>query len=363
MKRIVAVVVAGIIGVSVGYAAEPILEFKLNVPELIKTVEQIVPKEAQADPAFIAQMASVRALKISYSYLFLYPDSDFNTLPVLMVSSTDPMALKNLFVKDGLLSAYFDQITPSQYKIKSEFLTDEALAGLPLDKYRVWLGRKFLLFAPISIVESWQAGATRPMGSRVVKTAATLQSQKHVFTCAVQIKENIKTTDWKKVSSKLPIPSGSESGMVTGVGVDLISEMSDAFSTIESFAFGFHLGDNKQRVIEYTQRFRNTANVAGLYKQITQGKAGGDEPTNLMEVLARFITSDSVKMVPALNGKSLSLQLSWKPEADQQVMESIGGYLMGKVMGAAMGDMDGMGNMGDMDGTMTIEINDESSDL
>ena len=329
---------------AVSHAAvnEPFLELRLSVPRILKTLELIVPEEAKADEAFTSTIKSVRDLNLSSAYLFLYPDEDFKSLPILMVTSPEPSALQNLLAQDGILSAYFDKTTSSSYKVKAEFLTNEALEDLPLDEYRIWISKKTLLFAPISTVKSWKTGVPKPMASRVAKTAATLQTKGLAFACAVQIPEEISTTDWDDISSELPIPAGEESDIITGVGSELISEMSDAFSTIDSFAFGFQLGANKQRVIEYTQQFRNSANVVNLFKNITQGRAGTGEPTDLIEVLSHVIQSDAVTMSPTLNGKNLSLKLSWAPAADQTVLESIGGYLMGKVMGAAMAGMEGM---------------------
>jgi hypothetical protein len=341
-QRAIAIVTILIATVTYASATEPFLELELSVPRILRTLERIAPEEAKADAEFTAKMTLIRDLNLGSAYLFLYPDQEFKFLPVLIVRSPNPLALQNLLTKDDLLARFVEKTADSSYKLKAEFLTEEALAGMPLDEYRIWATQKTLLFAPISMVDSWKAGAPQPMASRVAKTAATLKAQGHAFACAIQIPENIKDKDWKDVSSELPIPAGEQSAMITGVGTDLISEMSDAFSTIDSFAFGFQLGANKQRVIEYTQQFRNSANVVKLFKNITQGRAGTGEPTDLIEVLSHVIQSDAVTMSPTLNGKNLSLKVSWAPAADQTVLESIGGYLMGKVMGAAMSGMEGM---------------------
>ncbi len=361
IQRAAAILSLLICAVSHAAVNEPFLELKLSVPRILKTLELIVPEEAKADEAFTSTIKSVRDLNLSSAYLFLYPDEDFKSLPILMVTSPEPSALQNLLAQDGILSAYFDKTTSSSYKVKAEFLTNEALEDLPLDEYRIWISKKTLLFAPISTVKSWKTGVPKPMASRVAKTAATLQTKGLAFACAVQIPEEISSTDWDDISSELPIPAGEESDMITGVGTDLISEMSDAFSTIDSFAFGFQLGANKQRVIEYTQQFRETANVVELFKQITTG--GTDEATDLIDILANVVKSDSVKMVPTLKGKALSLQLSWDPSADQDVIESIGGYLMGKIMSAAMGGMEMTMGSSDDDGPVnTVHIPEPNID-
>ncbi len=338
---------------------EPFLELKVSVPLALKTIERIVPAEAKADEQFQAQLSSIRELKLNNAYLFLYPDAKLGALPILLVTSQDPAALPALVAANGLLGGYLQKVTGSSYKLSPTLLESEGTSDLPLAEYRLWVSKKTLLFAPRALVASWSKGAPKPMATRVAKTAGALQSKHHALVCAVQIADDIGKKDWDKVADELPIPGGGESAVLTTVGSDLLGEMSEAFSSIESFAFGFQLAENNQRVIEYAQQFRAAADIAALFKQITKGSATGDEPTSLIAALASVMQSDNVTMTPMLSGNNMSLKLAWAQEADETVVQSIGGYLMGKFMSAAMGgmgmSMSSSGNDGPLETRYTTE--------
>ena len=319
---------------------EPFLELKVSVPLALKTIERIVPAEAKADEQFQAQLSSIRALKLNNAYLFLYADAKLGALPILFVTSQDPTALPALVAANGLLAGHLEKVTGCSYKLSPTLLESEGTSDLPLDEYRLLVSKKRLLFAPRSLIASWSKGAPKPMATRVAKAAGTLQSKQHALVCAVRIADDIGKKDWDKVAGELAIPGGEQSDMMTTVGTDLLAEMSEAFSSIESFAFGFQLAENNQRVIEYAQQFRAAADIAALFKQITKGSATSDEPTSLIAALASVMQSDNVTMTPMLSGNNMSLKLAWAQEADETVVQSIGGYLMGKIMGAAMGGME-----------------------
>jgi hypothetical protein len=320
-------------------AAEPFLELKLNIPRALSSVVGVAPEEAKTNAVFQAKLDFVRDLKLSNAYLFLYPDADFESLPILMVTSADPTALPALVAETGLLHPHLDKVSANSYKLKPELLTDEAMEDLPLDEYRVWITKNTLLFAPISIATTWAKGAPKPMTTPVAKTLAALQSKNHALSCAVRIAKDIEETDWDEVSGELPIPAGEGSDVIATVGSEMLAEMSEAFSSIESFAFGVHLASDGQRVIEYAQEFRAAADIAALFKKITQGGNDNEDPSDLISILASVILSEDIAMTPALQGNHMSLKLAWAQESDESVLQAVGGYIMGQLMRAAMGGM------------------------
>lgn len=320
---------------------EPFLEFKLNVPRALQVIDRIAPPEAAEDQAFQAKIAAVRELDIASGYLFLYPDEEYGSLPLLMVSSPNADAFQELVAPDGLLGPHLEKVNASSYKVKPQVEEGEHSSDLPLEEYRLWNTGKLLLFAPVSIVKSWKKGSPKPMASRVAAAVAALPSEQHVISCAVCLPEDIGATDWDEVASELPIPAGEQSDVLATVGSEMLAEMSAALSTIDSFAFGFDLdGADNVRVIEYAQRFRDTADIATLFAQITQGSTDADEPTDFISLLGSVLQHEGVTVTPALSGSSLSLKLAWSEPADEAVVQAVGGYVMGRVMEAAFSGME-----------------------
>ena len=336
-------IIAAMVASSLATGTEPFLELKLSLPRAIQTIERIAPPEAEKDEAFQAKMATARDSGIASIYLFLYPDEEHGSLPLVMASSPSPDALKELVAPDGLLGPHLEKSTASSYKVKPPPPSEdgEEPTDLPIEDYRLWVSSKLILFAPVSIVNSWKQGAPKPMASRVAKAIAGLPSKQHVISCAVCLPEDVGEKDWDEVATELPIPEGEQSDVLATVGADMLVEMSEALSTIESFAFGFDLaGEDNVRVIEYAQQFRDTADVATLFKQIIQGSGETDEPTDFVSLLCSVLQSESVSMTPALDGNNLSLKLAWSKAADEAVVQAVGGYVMGKVMAAAFSGMD-----------------------
>ncbi len=336
--------VALALGSSLAVGTEPFLELKLNTVRALQAVEKIVPPEALKDEEFLAKLATARDLRLGNAFLFLYEDEDFGSLPVLILQGQDAEALQALVAADGPLGPRLEKSTSTSYKIKppppEEGEESEEDDSVPIEEYRVWVTGELLLCAPMAIVKSWKAGAPRPMASRVAKAVASLPSKQHIIACAVQLPDDVGEKDWEEVAGELPVPAGEQSDVLLTVGSELLDEMSDAFSTISSFAFGFDLaGTNNTRVVDYAQRFSADADVSNLFKQIIGSGGDSESPADLIAVLRNVMQMDGVNVTPGLNGNDLSLKLAWDQPNDETVVEAIGGYLMGRVISAAMGGM------------------------
>jgi hypothetical protein len=148
-------------------AGEPFLDVVINVPQMLLAAEKSMSNGEDG------VLSALKQCGVSTAHIFLYPDEEFEIVPVVVLDGTTRAALTHLLDGAGLLAPYVEKISVGIYRLKeapTEPESEDDIDGksqLSAGRFRIWLLKEGAIIAPVSIVKSWKQGATRPMATSV----------------------------------------------------------------------------------------------------------------------------------------------------------------------------------------------------
>jgi hypothetical protein len=315
-------------------AGEPFLDVVINVPQMLLAAEKSMSNGEDG------VLSALKQCGVSTAHIFLYPDEEFEIVPVVVLDGTTRAALTHLLDGAGLLAPYVEKISVGIYRLKeapTEPESEDDIDGksqLSAGRFRIWLLKEGAIIAPVSIVKSWKQGATRPMATSVAKLAAQMHVEKGLLAVAVTIPETFGEKVLEDIEENSTLQDNPIAGQIAEVGVSILGDMFGSLRKVKTIGFRLGLGAEDERSVAYVQQFRKQSDAAAAYRQLKGGEASADAE-GMISTLLGIVEDGSTTSRFGLKNDRLIMSVRWQPENDEVVMSA----LMEPIMEMMMGEM------------------------
>ena len=352
---------------SVAAQDEPYLELRLNVPNVIKAVDRAklkAEKEAAADAAELgievddamlvedgpgaasevgamepeAFLTIIKGLNVETAHLFLYPDKEFQTVPVLLIKGVKQSEVEALLAAQGLIGDVLERVGPGFYKFKEDPMEKEAAeededSSIPTDRFRLWIRKDSAIVAPVSVLRSWNAGEARPLSTAVGKLGTGLSTDTSLLSLAVRLPETL-SKDLDKGLKENPLLAGTGSEDITDLVAQMLASVVDPLTKVKALGLRFSIREDESRLATYVQWYKKPLDAQTALKTLQAGTASQDAD-GIVSTLLEIAEDEATRTSHSAKDGMLRVNVAWTEEKD----EVIGGILMGAIMEMALGGM------------------------
>jgi hypothetical protein len=308
-------------------APEPLIYLNANLALLRKFTESYMPAENK-DLGHRIATAIYDALRPEQGHVFLYPDPEYQFLPVLLVHFPKQVGLKDALIKKGVLAQFMEPSTAGSYRIKSGGAVRKHKSDFPIDIYRVWLFEKSAVFGPVRLSHLWSGGEKALLSSAIVKFAESVR--KPASLAAMSFHTGDIQDGWEKsITDPLSQNPDPQVAQIAAMAGSALSTLTQPFRQINSLAIGFQIGPQKKRILSYVQEFRRDVDGDRIYQQLKTGvwedMETGDFVLNLVELLNDRRLDSTVDF----ESNRLSIDLTWSQEEDESILHSLADATIG----------------------------------
>jgi hypothetical protein len=314
----------------------PLIYLEVNLAMLRKLAENNIPAEKK-DFSYQIAAALFDSLHPERGHLFLYPDPNYQILPVLMVQSNRRAGLKEALIKKGILSQFLESAEEGTYRIKGDAITAAKKSDFPIDLYRIRFFEKSVVFGPTTLSEIWEAGAEALLSYRIVRFADHVRKPADLAVMSFRT-EDIQEGWEKNITQSLAQEPDPQVAMIAGMAGNFLSRLTEPFRQINSLALGFKVTADEERILSYAQEFRNGVDGAGMYKQLKAGTWEDPETEGLVLNLTELLNDERLESNISFEKNRLAVELTWFAENDEGIYRSLTeatiGYLFAQSMGS-----------------------------
>jgi predicted Zn finger-like uncharacterized protein len=300
---------------------QPLIYLDMNLTLLRKTIENHIPEE---NKNVGYQMATViwESINPERGHLLIYPDREYQFLPVLLVQSSGSKGLKDSLIKKGILNQFLEPLTEGTYRIKKEAVAAAGEGDFPIDIYRVWLFEKSMVFGPTTLSHIWTGGHEVLLSSRVTQFADL--ARKPGSLAVVAFRTGDIREGWEKsITQPLAQDSDPQVAMIAGMAASVLSNLTEPFKQINALAIGFKFSGARKRILSYAQEFRKGVNGAKIYKQLKKGAWQDLEAEGLVLNLVKLLNDERLDNHIGFEKNRLSVDLTWSKENDEQIFQAL----------------------------------------
>ncbi len=343
----------------------PYLEVRLNVPNVIKAIDKAklkAEKEAAADAAELGiekedamqvedaagealeeggmgpevLLTIIKGLNVDTAHLFLYPDKEFQTVPVLLVKGVKKAEVEALLVAQGLIGEVLEKVGSGFYKFKADPEEDgeaeEEDDSIPTDRFRLWILKDSAIIAPVSVVTSWNAGKPRPLSTAVGKLGTSLLTDSALFSLAVRLPETLgKGLDTSLKENPL-LAGGAD--QIADMGAQMLAGIMEPLTKAKAIGLRFSISEDESRLATYAQWYKNPLDAQAALKALQAGTSS-ENAEGILSTLLEVVEDEETKTSQSAKDGRLMVNVAWTEEAD----EVVGGILMGAIMEMAFSEM------------------------
>ena len=315
---------------------QPLFYLEVNLEELRELAEDFIPDDNK-DLNYQIASGLFDSLHPVSGHLLLYPDPEYQFLPVLLVQSKQEDGLKQALIKKGILKQFLEPAEEGTYRIKGSMVAESARGNFPTDIYRVWLFEKSLVFGPTTLSEIWESGHQTLLSYRLVQFAEFVRKPQGLAVLSF-LTEDIQEGWEKTFIQSLGKDPDPQVAMAAGMAGNILSNLTRPFKQIDSLALGITFTADNDRLLSYAQQFRKGVDGAGIYKQLKAGKWEDPDTEGLVLSLAELLGDERIESNISFEKNRLSVDMTWSAEDDesiyQMLTEATIGYLFAQSMGS-----------------------------
>ena len=323
-------------GMVIETGPQPLIYLEVDLEVLRNLAENVIPEENK-DLNYQIASTLYDSLHPVSGHLLLFPDPEYQLLPVLLVQSNQQDGIKEALIKKGILSQFLEPAEEGTYRIKPSVVAKSARGDFPADIYRVRLFEKSLVFGPTTLSDIWEAGDKALLSYRLVGFADLVRKPQGLALLSFST-ENIKEGWEKNFVQSLGKESDPQVAMVAGMAGNILSNLTRPFKQINSLALGIKFTPDNDRILSYAQQFREGVDGAGIYQQLKAGKWEDSETEGLVLNLMELLGDERLESHIGFENNRLSVDLTWSAEDDESMYrmltEATIGYLFAQSMGS-----------------------------
>jgi len=314
---------------------QPLIYLDVNLAMLREIAEYYIPSENK-DFSYQIASALYDSLHPDRGHLFLYPDPNYQFLPVLLVQSNRRAGLKDALIKKGILNQFLEASEEGTYRIKRSAIAAAGKSDFPIDLYRVRLFEKSVVFGPMSLVDIWEEGDKALLSYRIVRFADHVRKPADLAVMSFST-EDIQEGWEKNITQPLAQDPDPQVAMISGMAGKFLSNLTKPFKQINSLALGLKFATDNERILSYAQEFREDVNGAGIYKQLKTGTWEDPETEGLVLNLTELLNDDRLESNISFENNRLSIALAWSAEDDESIYRTLTEATMGYLFAQSVG--------------------------
>jgi predicted Zn finger-like uncharacterized protein len=300
---------------------QPLIYLDVNLDLLGETIKNRMPAENK-DFSYQIATAIYDSLNPERGSLILYPDREYQFLPILIVQSRGSAGLKDALIKKGILNQFFEPSTGGTYRIKNEAVTTAVESDFPIDIYRVWLFEKSALFGPMTLSHIWAGGEKALLSSRIAHFANLVKKPGSL--AVISLRTGDIREGWEKIiTNPLAQDSDPQVAMISGMAASILSNLTKPFMQINTLAIGFRFSGAKERILSYAQEFRKDVNGARIYKQLKTGTWEDPDTEGLVTNLVKLLKDERLENNISFEKNRLSIDLTWSEDDDESILQTL----------------------------------------
>ncbi|MGD9188795.1 MAG: zinc-ribbon domain-containing protein [Desulfobacteraceae bacterium] len=315
-------------------ALNPVAGISVNIPRFIELVEQQAKTTEKARMAF-DKLAPVKQLGIHRFDAFLFPDPTHTALAVVALRGGKEAAVKQLLSGDDFLGPYVRQIAKGIYQFKIEAFDPEQIRKVPVDLYELRLIGNDCLVAPRHLFDQLAPGRDMIAHAPAARFAGAIKQPDNVAVLSVRIPKNFGDGWTQALAGHALVKETPQAGMIAGMGVMLLQQMTDPFRQLEFMALGLRIDNGRQRRhLSYAHQFRPEIDGAAVY-QAFQNKST-DAPHGVLNSMIKLLEDPRLETGIKFHDNRLTLNIGWDALDDQGVLTALSEATLGQLVARTM---------------------------
>ena len=314
---------------------EPFLALNLNVPELVKAIENRL--ETDKTPARLqAMMPFLKSMDFRQVKLFLYSAPDSQLLPIILLHGGDRQKLEDAFNSQEPFNKYFLRRSNGVYRLNEKAISEAQKNKLPTEPYQVTLMDNGAVLAPVSFSAAIKNQPRILNDSPVANFAQTVAKRRDLATIALRVPADI-NLGWEKKMQNHPIVRATpQTAMIAGMGAGVLSQLRDSLKTVDMLALGFRFSGRNGRALSFAQKFRPEVNGEKIYRQLAAADPQDSEISGIIKNLLELFRDQSYQHSLDFNSNRLNLEFSWSEKDDEAFLTALTAATVGQLFAGSM---------------------------
>ena len=313
----------------------PVFYVDLNLPLIRKAMEERIPAD-EKDMKFHTGMGFYDSLGLGRAQILLFPEPEYQVLPVLILHSRESQNLEQSLMRSGIINNILEPDGAGRYKIKAESVQAAQANGFPTDLYRVWVHEKRALYGPTSLAHLWSDGNQAVFNHELIRFAATVKKPGNLIELSAQIPEKIPDGWEQNILPDSTLLSNPQIAMLAGMSGSFLAALNESLENIRYLAVGFKFDGERGRLLSYSQQFRDHINGTGIYEQLQKGNRENPESEGMAMKIAELIDDERLDSHLDFQDNRLTIDLNWQQEDDQGVFQALTQATLGFLMSQNM---------------------------
>jgi predicted Zn finger-like uncharacterized protein len=313
-----------------GNGPQPLIYMDVDLGLLRRVIANQISAE-QKDLGYRIATAIFDSLSPERGHLFLYPDPEYQFLPVLLVQSNENADPKDSLIKKGILNQFLEPSTKGTYRIKGEAVASVAASGFPVDIYRVWFFKKSAVLGPKTLGPIWAMGEKALLSSGLVRFADFARKSGNLAVMSLRTAD-IRDGWEKSITEPLVQDADPQVAVIARMVGNALPKLTKPFKEINFLAIGFKFSGEKKRILSYVQEFRDGVKGAQIYKHLKEGAREDPDPEGLVLNLVQLLNDERLGRNISFEKNRLAIDLIWSEEDDESVFQSLADATMGYML-------------------------------
>jgi hypothetical protein len=313
----------------------PVFYVDLNLPLIRKAAEERIPAEDK-DAKFRTVIAYYDSLGLGRAHILLFPEPDYQALPVLILHGRDSQSLKQSLMRSGIIKHVLEPDGAGLYKIKADVVQATPVSSFPADLYRVWINEKWALYGPTSLAHLWSDGNQAMFANELVCFARTVKKPGNLIALSVHIPKEIPDGWEQDILPDSALQSNPQVAMMAEMSGSFLAALNEPLEKIRYLAVGFKFDGEKGRLLSYAQQFRDHINGAAIYEKLRGGNGENPASEGMAMKIAELIDDEWLESHLDFQDNQLTINLSWQQENDQGVFQALTHATLGFLISHSM---------------------------
>lgn len=314
-------------------ALNPVAGISVHMPRFIELMEQQAKTTQKAREA-LTELAPVKRLGLNRLDAFIFPDPAHSALAVVAFRGGGKSAIKHLLTDDDLLGPYVQQTAKEIYRFRLEAFGPEQIARVPVDLYELRLMGDDCVVAPRHLFDQLPPGRDMIAHAPAARFAEAIEHPDNVVELSVRIPKNF-GDDWEQAVSDHPLVTETpQAGMIAGMGVMLLQQLTEPFRQLEFMALGLRIDNGRKRRLSYAHQFRPEIDGAAIY-QAFQAKSADASP-GMLNSMIKLLDDPRLETGIKFHDNRLTLNIGWDELDDQGVLTALSQATLGQLVARTM---------------------------
>ncbi|MGD2036988.1 MAG: zinc-ribbon domain-containing protein [Desulfobacterales bacterium] len=318
-----------------GTRTEPFLAAKVNVPLLLKAIDQNL-SEDKKDIKYKMTTGIVRSFGFNQIQLYLYPDPQYTFLPVILAEGQKGKSLEKKLQSQGNYFQFLEPLSDGAFRIKKEVIPEDKQNSFPIERYRIQFAEHTAVFAPENLFRLFKGGQNPARKTRVEQMIASIAQPRDLVLLSVNIPENF-SNDWqKKILGNPALQQNPQAAMMAAMGGGVLAQLSEPLENVESLAIGFRLDKTSGRALHYAQQFRKGVDGRRIYQQLQSGKPDDLDVDGMVLKLIALFNDPRYRHKIRHENNRLMIDLNWEAQHDKAFFASLSEATLGQLFARGM---------------------------